>query len=71
MLIALHKYSRVVRRFSLQCLLIHPVVGAGAISLLELKAAEEAVGLVKALDYAVIPVNGTNHIYNPSKSRSL
>ena len=68
MLIALHKYSRVARRFSLQCMLIHPVIGAGAISLSELKAAEEAVGLVKALDYAVIPVHGSSSIYNPNKS---
>lgn len=71
MLIALHKYSRVVRRFSLQCMLIHPVVGTGAISLFELKAAEEAVGLVNALDYAVVPVNGSSGIYNPSNSRPV
>lgn len=68
MQIALHKYSRLARRFSLQCMLIHPVVGTGAVSLFELKAAEEAVGLVKALDYGVVPVHGSSEVYNSDRS---
>jgi hypothetical protein len=43
------------RRFSLNCMLIHPVMGTKPITIQDIKAAEEAVGLCNALDFCVIP----------------
>lgn len=65
-----HKYGGLRRWFSLKCLMIHPVIGTKKTSLIDIKAAEEAVGLVNALDYMVIPVNMEGDMYDNDKPSS-
>lgn len=67
----LHKYRSLLRCFSLRCLLIHPLIGKRNASLLDIKSAEEAVGLVNALDYAVATPLQKAEVYDQSKPSSI
>ena len=58
------------RSFTLNCLLIHPVVGGRKATLADIKAAEEAVGLVKALDYSCISLLDSKPLMYDSRTRS-
>jgi hypothetical protein len=71
MRVSLQKYSRLARWFSMRCMLIHPVVTTKKPTLTDLKAAEEAVGLINALDYMVIPVFGETKIYDNDHNSSF
>lgn len=60
-----------IRHFSLRCMLIHPVIGTRAVTLKDVKDAEEAVGLCNALDFSVIPwQSGGSSIYDQEKASS-
>jgi hypothetical protein len=50
--------------------MIHPVIGTHKTSLLDIKAAEEGVGLVNALDYMVIPLKMEGELYDSDKPSS-
>ena len=65
---ALHQ--SLARPFTLSCLLIHPVTGGRQTSIADIKAAEEAVGLIKALDYSCVSLLDGKPVVYDSRLRS-
>lgn len=65
----LQRSARLYRSFALQCLFVHPVVGTRATNIVDIKEAEEGVGLIKALDYGVVSVSSSQAVYSADKSR--
>jgi hypothetical protein len=61
-------WNRLRYKFSSECLLVHPVIGRAVISQTDIKEAEEAIGLVKAIDYTIIPIQDDLNIIDPDST---
>ena len=49
---------------------MHPVIGKAVISQTDVKEAEEAIGLAKAIDYTIIPIQEEREAFD-ADSRAL